>query len=116
MSSRQDLYPSRQQAEPQWLERQDPVVYSQDPAAAPIAPELIAQYKRDGYMVIPELFSPAEVAVMTAELERLRHDRLYWRLTRPFANPIVVGYVRCLRSIMTMRCLASWRVTPALPK
>lgn len=74
MSSRQDLYPSRQQAEPQWLERQDPVVYSQDPAAAPIAPELIAQYERDGYMVIPELFSPAEVAVMTTELERLRHD------------------------------------------
>jgi ectoine hydroxylase len=74
MSSRQDLYPSRQQALPQWLERQDPVVYRPDPEAGPIAAELIAQYERDGYMVIPELFSPAEVAVMSAELERLRLD------------------------------------------
>ncbi|UTW10605.1 ectoine hydroxylase [Marinobacterium rhizophilum] len=74
MSSREDLYPSRQQAEPLWLERQDPVLYQQDLAAAPIAPELIAQYERDGYLVIPELFSAAEVAAMQAELERLRSD------------------------------------------
>jgi ectoine hydroxylase len=74
MSSREDLYPSRQQAEPVWLERQDPVLYQQDMAAAPIAPELIAQYERDGYMVIPELFSAAEVAAMRGELERLRTD------------------------------------------
>jgi ectoine hydroxylase len=74
MSSRQDLYPSRQQAEPVWLERQDPVVYAQDRAEAPLAPELIAQFERDGYMVISELFSAAEVAAMSAELERLRSD------------------------------------------
>nr|WP_067286547.1 ectoine hydroxylase [Marinobacterium profundum] len=74
MSSRQDLYPSRQQAEPVWMERQDPVVYTQDRAEAPLAPELIAQFERDGYMVIPELFSAVEVAAMNAELERLRTD------------------------------------------
>ncbi|NVK41889.1 MAG: ectoine hydroxylase [Oceanospirillaceae bacterium] len=74
MSSREDLYPSRQLDQPQWLERQDPVVYRDDLEAAPVAPELIAQFERDGYMVLPELFSPQEVAVLRAELERLRQD------------------------------------------
>ncbi|GGO77935.1 ectoine hydroxylase [Marinobacterium nitratireducens] len=74
MSSREDLYPSRQLDRPVWLERQDPVVYRDDLEAAPIAPELIAQFERDGYMVLPELFSPEEVAVLRAELNRLRQD------------------------------------------
>ncbi|MFC6670363.1 phytanoyl-CoA dioxygenase family protein [Marinobacterium aestuariivivens] len=74
MSSREDLYPSRQLDRPEWLERQDPVLYRQDLEAAPVAPELMARFERDGYMVLPELFSPQEVAVLRAELDRLRQD------------------------------------------
>lgn len=35
--------------------------------------EQIDAYKRDGFLVFPELFTPAEVAVLREETERLRH-------------------------------------------
>ena len=69
-----DLYPSRQQPQPSWQQRLDPVVYRQDLQHAPIAGELIERFERDGYLVLPEVFSPAEVALLTDELERQRHD------------------------------------------
>lgn len=69
-----DLYPSRQHDEPSWQERLDPVVYRSDLANAPIAPDLIERFERDGYLVIPNLFSADEVAVFREELERMRQD------------------------------------------
>ncbi|ANG61198.1 ectoine hydroxylase [Marinobacterium aestuarii] len=100
MSSRQDLYPSRQQAEPAWMERQDPVVYTQDRAEAPLAPELIAQFERDGYMVIPELFCAAEVAAMSAELERLRNDPAVLASDKAIREP----QSGALRSLFEIHC------------
>ena len=35
--------------------------------------EQIDAYKRDGFLVLPELFSPSEVNILRAETERLRH-------------------------------------------
>ncbi|MCY1395657.1 Ectoine dioxygenase [compost metagenome] len=69
-----DLYPSRQSAEPRWQERLDPVVHRQDLDNAPIAAELIARFERDGYVVLPNVFSAAEVAVFRRELERMLAD------------------------------------------
>jgi len=69
-----DLYPSRQHDEPSWQERLDPVVYRSDLANAPIAADLIERFERDGYLVIPNLFSADEVAVFRDELERMRQD------------------------------------------
>ena len=69
-----DLYPSRQHDEPSWQERMDPVVYRSDLANAPIAPEMIERFERDGYLVIPNLFSAEEVAVFREELDRMRQD------------------------------------------
>lgn len=71
---RTDPYPSRQQAEPSWQERLDPVVYRSDLENAPIAPEQIERYERDGYLVLPDLFSAEEVAVLLKELDRVRRD------------------------------------------
>jgi ectoine hydroxylase len=71
---RTDLYPSRQQAEPSWQERLDPVVYRSDLEHAPIAPEQIESYERDGYLVLHGVFSADEVAVLRKELDRVRRD------------------------------------------
>jgi len=69
-----DLYPSRQAAEPRWQERLDPVVHRHDLDNAPIAAELIERFERDGYLVLPNVFSAAEVAVFRRELERMLAD------------------------------------------
>lgn len=69
-----DLYPSRHEDQPRWQDRLDPVVYRSDLENAPIAAELIERFERDGYLVIPNLFSAEEVALFRAELERMRRD------------------------------------------
>ena len=69
-----DLYPSRQQAEPSWQERLDPVVYRSDLENAPISAEQIERYERDGYLVLHDVFSTEEVAVLLKELDRVRRD------------------------------------------
>src|SRR5690606_6023122 len=69
-----DHYPSRQHDEPRWQERLDPVVYRSDLANAPIPAELIERFERDGYLVIPNLFSAEEVAFFREELDRMRQD------------------------------------------
>lgn len=71
---RADLYPSRQQPRPSWQERLDPVVYRNDLDNAPIAAEQIERFERDGYLVIPNLFSAEEVALFRQELDRMRQD------------------------------------------
>ena len=42
-----DLYPSRQEDQPSWQERLDPVVYRSDLENAPIAAELIERFERE---------------------------------------------------------------------
>src|SRR3546814_11715112 len=61
-----DIYPSRQAATPQLLPRLDPVVHSEWTADAPITREQAAGFDRDGYLVLDEIFSDAEVAHIQA--------------------------------------------------
>jgi ectoine hydroxylase len=73
-TARDDQYPSRHEDQPRWQERLDPVVYRSDLENAPIAAEMIQRFERDGYLVIPNLFSAEEVALFRAELDRVRQD------------------------------------------
>lgn len=66
-----DLYPSRVRSEPQMLPRLDPVVHGDWTPQAPISKELAAQFDADGYLVLPGLFSAAEVKTLQAEASRL---------------------------------------------
>ena len=68
-----DLYPSRQEDQPSWQERLDPVVYRSDLENAPIAAELVERFERDGYLVIPICSAPTK-SLFRAELERMRQD------------------------------------------
>lgn len=66
-----DLYPSRIASEPQMLPRLDPVVHSSWSPDAPISEEMARQFDADGYLVLPDLFSPAEIETLQAEAGRL---------------------------------------------
>ncbi|QJD58815.1 ectoine hydroxylase [Pseudomonas sp. gcc21] len=66
-----DLYPSREHDQPSWHERLDPVLYRRDLHNAPISAEQMASFERDGYLVLPEVFSPREVEVFKRELRRI---------------------------------------------
>lgn len=66
-----DVYPSREDEFPNWLDRLDPVVYRDDPENAPISAEQVASFERDGYLVLPEVFNKEEVSVFKKELQRI---------------------------------------------
>lgn len=68
----QDLYPSRKKAQPEWLERRDPVVHGQTGQEPPIELELIEQFVRDGFIVLEDVFSAEEVKDLAHEANALR--------------------------------------------
>lgn len=68
-----DLYPSRTHDEPQFLERQDPVVYGR----AELGPLSIAQleaYSENGFLAFDQLFSRKELQPYINELSRLQSE------------------------------------------
>src|SRR5690606_32903962 len=69
-----DLYPSRQHNVPSWQERIDPVVYRTDLPNAPLSQDQLSRFERDGFLVLPGVFSTEEVALFKQELERMSRD------------------------------------------
>lgn len=71
-----DKYPSRGNASARLIPRVDPVVYAPPSAGLLryISAEQVAQYERDGFLVLPDVFSAKEVESFKDELERLRSD------------------------------------------
>jgi len=69
-----DLYPTRHTGKPEWQDRMDPVIHSSDPPIPPLSPEMVEDFGEKGYMVLPELYNTAEVAVFRAEIDRIRTD------------------------------------------
>ena len=69
-----DLYPSRQAPEPEMLPRQDPVLHQPWTPDAPVTREQAEQFDRDGYLVLEDIFSADEVALLQSEAGRLLAD------------------------------------------
>lgn len=71
-----DRYPSRAGRAASLEPRLDPVVYApvSPGLATHLSPEQVAQYGRDGYLVLHDVFSSEEVQCFKDELERLRQD------------------------------------------
>lgn len=67
-----DKYPSRLSSRPEWLERQDPVVYSEWHKDAVLTREQTKFYEDNGYLLLEGFFTAAEVAAWRAELIRLQ--------------------------------------------
>ncbi|MBU0824746.1 MAG: ectoine hydroxylase [Alphaproteobacteria bacterium] len=69
-----DIYPSRHAAAAEMRPRQDPVVHNEWSDEAPIGVELAAQFDRDGYIVLEDLFSDDEVTFLQRAAGKLLAD------------------------------------------
>ncbi|HUW75812.1 MAG TPA: ectoine hydroxylase [Gallionella sp.] len=71
-----DKYPSRAGRAASLKPRLDPVVYApvSPPLSAHLSSEQVAQYEREGYLVLRDVFNGAEVQCFKDELERMRKD------------------------------------------
>ncbi|HEY8594347.1 MAG TPA: ectoine hydroxylase [Devosiaceae bacterium] len=67
-----DVYPTRCGTQDEWLEREDPVVWGQWSPEAPLTRAQIDSFERQGFLVLRNLFSPAEIAALREESFRLR--------------------------------------------
>lgn len=70
----EDFYPSRRNAAPEILARHDPVVWNSWNRDAPLLPEQQEQFDSQGYLVLENLFSEAEVATLQEETRKLLAD------------------------------------------
>lgn len=69
-----DLYPSRHATMAEFLPRLDPVVHSVWNADAPVSREQADAFDRDGFVVLEDLFSDAEIAFLQSEAGMLLGD------------------------------------------
>jgi ectoine hydroxylase len=70
----QDVYPSRRSAYPERLPRLDPVIYGTWTPSAPLDRKQTAQFDAQGYIVLEDLLSESEVALLQTEAGRLLAD------------------------------------------
>jgi ectoine hydroxylase len=68
-----DLYPSRVEATPRILERQDPVVYPND-FDGPLSKMNLSSYEENGYLFQEAFFTPEETKALQDELHRLLQE------------------------------------------
>ena len=71
----QDIYPTRQAAEPQLLKRRDPVAWQAWHDDAPLSREQVRHYDQQGYLVLKNVFNPAELAALQDETRHLLADQ-----------------------------------------
>jgi ectoine hydroxylase len=69
-----DRYPTRGAGRPSLIERTDPTVWGGHHGAGPLSADELAAHDRDGFVTVPELLTPDEVATYRAELDRLATD------------------------------------------
>jgi ectoine hydroxylase len=69
-----DRYPTRLADRPAMVERTDPTVWGGHHAPGPMSADALAAHDRDGFVTVPDLLGPDEVARYSAELERLAAD------------------------------------------
>jgi ectoine hydroxylase len=69
-----DLYDSRTDRDAAIIARQDPVVYGDGHYAQALSERQMADYESDGFLLIEDLFSAAEVQVLLDEIRRMGRD------------------------------------------
>jgi ectoine hydroxylase len=70
----QDIYPTRTSPDPTMQDRADPVAWSRWREGAPLSREQVDQFDRHGFLVLENLFNPAELATLQQETGRLLAD------------------------------------------
>ena len=71
VSAVRDPYPTRDKSEGALIRRAEPVVYSEWTEDSPLTKEQMAQFERDGYLVLTDVFSAHELNELRAAAERV---------------------------------------------
>jgi ectoine hydroxylase len=71
-----DLYESRYEPDAAIVVRREPVVHSDDAFAtpAPLGAELLQEYQKNGFLLLPGLFSQKEIATLNSEVESMASE------------------------------------------
>ena len=92
ISPAQDPYASRTDRSSAIIARQDPVVYEDGQYANALSGEQVGQYERDGFLLLENLFSEAEIRALSSEVERMTRDPSIIRreesITEPGSNAV----------------------------
>lgn len=70
-NQRADAYPTRL-AEEQWLQRKDPVFWGKWSPEAPLTRAETESFDKNGYLVLKNVFSPAEIMALQDQSRRMR--------------------------------------------
>lgn len=87
ISTAQDPYASRTDRAAAIIARQDPVVYGEGNYADALTSEQLQSYENDGFLLLENLFSAEEVAVLLAEVERMTRDPAIVRREEAITEP-----------------------------
>jgi ectoine hydroxylase len=68
-----NVYPSRTGGEPRRIERCDPILYGGSGDGL-LTTQQLADYERDGFLILPNYLPGAQLDACLAELEKVRHD------------------------------------------
>jgi len=92
ISPARDPYASRTDRNSAIIARQDPIVYGGGAYADALSAEQVAQYEQDGFLLMENVFSEAEINSLTAEVERMTRDPAIVRreesITEPGSNAV----------------------------
>ena len=69
-----DLYPSRQHTHPRWQERLDPITWRTDATNAPLSPEQLSRFERDGFLWFEGFFSQERMEPFFDELNIIENS------------------------------------------
>jgi len=82
-----DIYASRTDRGSAIIARQDPVVHGKGEYADALDREQLAAYERDGFLLLPEVFSAQEVETLVAEIRRMSADPAITRREEAITEP-----------------------------
>jgi ectoine hydroxylase len=71
----EDIYPSRVEDKPLWIERKDPVVYAKKAKLEVLTQEQVDSFEKDGFLLLPSVFSQDEIDVYNEEFGDLCQDK-----------------------------------------
>lgn len=99
VDAQSDIYSSRNGSEESIVRRRDPVVYAKRGPGTEAGEKLSRDYERNGYMVLPDVFSGEEVRCFQREALRLCADPLLSRRDEAIVEP----NGRAVRSIFNVQ-------------
>ena len=73
-ATQEDAYPTRHPDRETWLERKDPVVWTDKMPPAPLTRSDMDSFERDGFLVVERVFSDDELAGVRKRVDALIAD------------------------------------------